>query len=127
MTDTSVVAAPVTGFWKKTWRLIWPYFKSEEWKSAWTLLVTVIALSLGTVYVAVLINSWYGEFYTALEQKDLTLTPVTLAGYELFTLNRFFYLMAKFTLLAFLAIIIAVYRIYLQQILEIRWRRDFVR
>ena len=53
MTDNSVVAAPVTGFWKKTWRLIWPYFKSEEWKSAWLLLVVVISLSLAGVYVAV--------------------------------------------------------------------------
>ena len=123
MTDNSVVAAPEAGFWKKTWRLIWPYFKSEEWKSAWVLLIAVIALSLGTVYVAVLFNSWYGEFYTALEKKDLTLTPVMIGTYEFFSLNRFFYLMGKFTLLAFLAIIIAVYRIYLQQILEIRWRR----
>jgi putative ATP-binding cassette transporter len=123
MTDTSLVVAPDAGFWKKTWRLIWPYFKSNEWKSAWALLVVVIALSLGTVYVAVLINSWYGEFYTALEKKDLTLVPVTIGSYELFTLNRFFYLMGKFTLLAFIAIIIAVYRIYLQQVLEIRWRR----
>lgn len=123
MTDNSIVATPEAGFWKKTWRLVWPYFKSEEWKSAWALLVVVIGLSLGTVYVAVLINSWYGEFYTALEQKDLTATPVTIGAYELFSVNRFLYLMGKFTLLAFLAIIIAVYRIYLQQILEIRWRR----
>jgi putative ATP-binding cassette transporter len=123
MTDTSVVATPEAGFWKKTWRLIWPYFKSEEWKSAWVLLIAVIGLSLGTVYVAVLFNTWYGEFYTALEKKDLTLTPVMIGTYEFFSLNRFFYLMGKFTLLAFLAIIIAVYRIYLQQILEIRWRR----
>jgi putative ATP-binding cassette transporter len=123
MTVTSVVATPVTGFWKKTWRLILPYFRSDEWKSAWTLLIAVILLSLGTVYVAVLINTWYGEFYTALQKKDLTLTPVTIGGYELFSLNRFLYFMGEFTLLAFLAIIIAVYRIYLQQILEIRWRR----
>ena len=123
MTDASVLTTPVTGFWKKTWRLIWPYFKSEEWKGAWALLVAVIGLSLGTVYVAVLINSWYGEFYTALEKKDLTLTAVTIGTYELFSVNRFLYLLGQFTLLAFLAIIIAVYRIYLQQILQIRWRR----
>src|SRR5690242_6899363 len=123
MTDTHAAAAPVTGFWRKSWRLNWPYFKSEEWKSAWTLLVVVIVLSLGTVYVAVLINSWYGEFYTALEKKDLTLIPVTVGSYELFTVNRFFNLMGKFTLIAFFAIIIGVYRVYLQQVLEIRWRR----
>jgi len=123
MTDNSIVATPEAGFWRKTWRLIWPYFKSEEWKSAWVLLIAVIGLSLGTVYVAVLINTWYGQFYNALEKKDLTLTPVMIGDYELFSLNLFLYLMGKFALLAFLAIIIAVYRIYLQQILEIRWRR----
>jgi len=123
MTDNSVVAAPVTGFWKKTWRLIWPYFKSEEWKSAWLLLVVVIALSLAGVYVAVLINTWYGNFYNELQAKDLTPTPVTIGSYELFTLNRFLYRMGQFTILAFFAIIVAVYRVYLQQILQIRWRR----
>src|SRR5882724_10787091 len=104
MTDISVVAAPTTGFWKKTWRLIWPYFKSDEWKSAWTLLVVVIALSLASVYVAVLINTWYGNFYNELQRKDLTPTPVAIGQYELFTLNRFLYRMGQFTILAFFAI-----------------------
>jgi putative ATP-binding cassette transporter len=123
MTDNSVITTPEAGFWRKAWRLAWPYFKSEEWKSAWALLVVVIGLSLAGVYVAVLINTWYGQFYNALEKKDLTLTPVMIGDYELFSLNLFFYLMAKFTLLALLSIVIAVYRIYLQQVLEIRWRR----
>jgi putative ATP-binding cassette transporter len=123
MTDNSVVVTPQAGFWKKAWRLIWPYFKSEEWISAWALLVVVIGLSLGSVYIAVLINSWYGVFYTALQQKDLTVTPVTIAGYELFSLNRFLYLMGEFAILAFFAIVAGVYQIYLQQILTIRWRR----
>ena len=123
MTDKSVVVAPQAGFWKKTWRLCWPYFKSEEWKSAWLLLVVVIGLSLAGVYVAVLINTWYGNFYNELQAKDLTPTPVTIGTYEFFTLNRFFYRMGQFTILAFFAIVIAVYRVYLQQILEIRWRR----
>jgi putative ATP-binding cassette transporter len=105
------------------WRLTWPYFRSEEWKSAWLLLVVVIVLSLGGVYVAVLINTWYGNFYNELQAKDLTPTPVAIGTYELFTVNRFLYRMGQFTLLAFLAIVIFVYRIYLQQVLEIRWRR----
>jgi putative ATP-binding cassette transporter len=123
MTDTSVVAAPVTGFWKKTWRLIWPYFKSEEWKSAWILLVAVVGLSLAGVYIAVWFNTWYGDFNNALQQKDLTPTPLAIFGFELIVLNRFLQLMAMFTIIALIAIVIAVYRIYLQQVLEIRWRR----
>lgn len=123
MTDQAIIATPDTGFWRKTWRLIWPYFRSEEWKGAWLLLIVVIALSLGSVYIAVWFNNWYGDFNNALQAKDLTPTPVTVAGYELFVLNRFLYLMLTFTLIALLAIVIAVYRIYLQQILKIRWRR----
>ncbi len=70
------------------------------------LLVVVISLSLASVYVAVLINTWYGDSTMQLQAKDLTPTPVTVAGHELFTLNPFFYLMGKFTLLvAFLAIV----------------------
>ncbi len=123
MSDTGLVVSPVSGFWRKTWHLVWPYFRSEEWKSAWILLAAVIALSLGSVYIAVWFNSWYGEFNNALQQKDLTPTPVEIGGYVFFELNRFMYLMAQFTVIAFIAIIVAVYRIYLQQILEIRWRR----
>ena len=123
MTDNSVVVTPQAHFWKKTWRLVWPYFKSEEWRSAWLLLIVVISLSFASVYVAVLINTWYGNFYNELQAKDLTPTPVTIGTYELFILNRFFYRMGQFTILAFFAIVIAVYRVYLQQILEIRWRR----
>src|SRR5687767_3861631 len=51
MTDETVVSAPVKGFWSKVWRLTWPYFRSEEWRSAWVLLVAVVALSLGRVYI----------------------------------------------------------------------------
>jgi hypothetical protein len=51
MTDNSVVATPEAGFWNKTWRLIWPYFKSEEWMSAWALLVAVIGLSLARTLI----------------------------------------------------------------------------
>ncbi len=123
MTDETVVAAPQTGFWKKMWRLTWPYFRSEEWRSAWALLITVIGLSFAGVYIAVWFNNWYGDFNNALQAKDLTPTPVTIGGYELFVINRFAYLMVLYLWIAFLAIVIGVYRIYLQQVLEIRWRR----
>ena len=51
MTDNSVVATPEAGFWQKTWRLIWPCFKPEEWRSAWALLVVVIGLPLAGTLV----------------------------------------------------------------------------
>src|SRR5919108_4437029 len=123
MNDNSVVAAPRSGFWKKTWRLIWPYMRSNEWKSAWLLLVAVIGLSLFGIYVDVQFNFWHRDFYNLLQQKDLSPTPVVLFGRELITVNHFAYMIGKFTLLAFTSIVSAVYAFYLQQVLQIRWRR----
>ena len=59
------------------------------------------------VYLVVLINRWYNEFYNALQNYDAAL---------------FWPLIGKFTFLALLHIVIAVYAIYLQQLLQIRWR-----
>ena len=66
-------------------------------------------MSFASVYVAVLINTWYGNFYNELQAKDLTPTPVTVGSYELFTLNRFLYRIGQFLIIAFFAIVIAVY------------------
>jgi ABC-type uncharacterized transport system fused permease/ATPase subunit len=96
MTDTSHVATTTSGFWRKTWRLTWPYLRSEEWKSAWLLLIVVIALSLATVYVSVLFNYWRRDFYNMLNAKDLHETPVVIGQTTLFTVNYFLYLMGKF-------------------------------
>jgi vitamin B12/bleomycin/antimicrobial peptide transport system ATP-binding/permease protein len=123
MTDETVVAAPVKGFWSKVWRLTWPYFRSEEWRSAWVLLAAVVALSLGRVYIAVLLNDWNREFYNALQQKDLTPTPIIFLGHEFGTVNKFLYLVGEFTLIVAILIVVFVYAIYLTQILELRWRR----
>src|SRR5688572_15670909 len=123
MTDTSQVVTSTTGFWRKIWRLTWPYFRSNEWRSAWVLLVAVILLNLGRVYLGVLFNEWNRDFFNALEQKDLTPTPVLLLGMDFGTVNRFAYLIGKFTLLAAILIVVFVYAIYLAQMLELRWRR----
>jgi len=122
MNDSSV-AAPRSGFWKKTWRLVWPYLRSNEWKSAWLLLIAVVVLSLFGIYLDVQFNFWHRDFYNLLQQKDLSPTPVVLFGRELITVNYFAYMIGKFTLLAFMSIVSAVYAFYLQQVLQIRWRR----
>ena len=123
MTDTSVIVAPTTGFWKKTWRLVWPYFSSREWKGAWALLIVVIALSLASVYLAVQFNMWRREFYNMLNSKDLHDVPVAIGSMTLFTTNYFLYLMGKFTFLALIYIVVGVYALYLRQILQLRWRK----
>ena len=57
-------------FLRKLWALTWPYFKSEERWVARGLLAVIIAMSLGLVFMNVLFNYWYKDFYDALQNKD---------------------------------------------------------
>ncbi len=93
---------------RDAWRLIKPYWTSEQRWSACGLLAAVVALNLGSVYISVRINEWRNDFYNALQHFDET---------------QFFRQLLIFTLLAFSDIIIVVYQIYLGQMLQIRWRR----
>ena len=94
-------------FLRDAWRLSLPYFKSKEGLRARLMLVLIVALNLGTVYMSVQFNSWYNVFYSALQDKN---APV------------FWQQMGKFAWLAFIAIVLAVYRFYITQLLHVRWR-----
>ncbi len=90
------------------WALTKPYWFSEERWSARGLLAAVVALNLLLVYVSVQLNEWNNDFYNALQNLDK---------------QAFFHQVAKFAVIAAANIIIAVYQLYLNQMLEIRWRR----
>jgi len=105
------MTSKLAGFWsfaKRVGRLSAPYFQSDKKWQARGMFVAIVALNLGSVYMAVLFNDWYGLFYDALQNKD---QPV------------FWTQIGRFTYLAFIAIIIAVYRFYLTQLLEMNWRQ----
>lgn len=107
--EPSVVNDAVRGdFIPRVWGLITPYWRSEERLRAWLLLIAVIALSLVSVGISVWINHWYKDFYNALENKDAT---------------AFWSLIGYFGIIAAAGIVGAVYRLYLTQMLTIRWRR----
>ena len=89
-------------------RLSAPYFQSEKKWHARGMFFAIVALNLGSVYMAVLFNDWYGLFYDALQNKDQAV---------------FWTQIGRFGYLAFFAIIIAVYRFYLTQLLEMNWRQ----
>jgi len=91
-----------------TWTLIRPYWFSEDRWAGRGLLVLVIGLNLGIVYINVLLNQWNNAFYNALQDKNYTV---------------FWSQLVRFTWLAALFIVAAVYQIYLNQMLQIRWRR----
>jgi putative ATP-binding cassette transporter len=96
-----------TGFLKAFWALTKPYWVSEQRAKAWTMLATVVGLVLMLVWLEVQFNAWNNDFYNTLQDKN---------GPE------FFRQLGKFTLLAVLFIITAVYRLYYQQMLTIEWR-----
>jgi vitamin B12/bleomycin/antimicrobial peptide transport system ATP-binding/permease protein len=95
-------------FVKRVVKLAMPYFQSDEKWKARTLLLAIVALNLATVFIAVQFNDWNGAFYDALQKKD---EPV------------FWQQMGRFSYLAFGGIVIAVYKFYLTQMLEMRWRK----
>ena len=93
---------------RSLWRLLGPYWWSEERWLGRGLLTIIVALNLGLVYVSVLFNEWNRLFYDSLQNKD----------YEAFKTQ-----LLRFTVLALIYIAVAVYRLYLTQMLEMRWRR----
>jgi len=84
-----------------------PYFRSDEKWRARGLLVAIVLLNLGAVYMLVQLNEWYRVFYDALQNKDQ---------------GVFWQQIGRFCWLALIYIVIAVYKFYLTQILQLRWR-----
>ncbi len=95
-------------FAREAWRLLLPYWRSDERWGALGLLAAIVVLNLGAVYVLVLLNAWNRSFYDALQQRDAATFAAQLG---------------RFCLLAAAFIVSAVYRQYLTQVLEMRWRR----
>ena len=94
-------------FFKQAWALTKPYFQSEQKWKARGLLLSIVALNLALVYMAVLFNDWNRLFYDALQNKQASV---------------FWTQLGRFTYLAVIFIVIAVYKFYLTQLLELRWR-----
>lgn len=95
-------------FWRAAWKLTRAYWYSAEKWQARGLLALIIGLNLAHVYLLVLLNAWNNTFYDALQNMDK---------------DGFFSALKYFGLLAAIYIIVAVYQLYLQQMLEINWRR----
>ena len=93
---------------RDAWAITYPYWQSEDRWAAWGLLITVLLLNLGTVYINVLLNKWNNTFYDALQDKDWLV---------------FVHQLIRFSWLAGIFIVLAVYQSYLNQMLQIRWRR----
>ena len=90
------------------WRLARPYFFSEDRWAGRVLLGAVIAIELSVVAINVMLNQWNNRFYNALQERNW---------------DAFIYEIGFFCVLAAIYIVLAVYQLYLNQWLQIRWRR----
>ncbi|HWO06630.1 MAG TPA: ABC transporter ATP-binding protein/permease [Methylomirabilota bacterium] len=88
--------------------MIRPYWVSEDRWPGLGLLLVVVSLTLGMVYLSVLLNRWNNDFFSALQEKNAVAFRRQL-------------LQVGWLVGAF--IVLAVYQLYLNQTLEIRWRR----
>src|SRR5580704_16649127 len=96
------------GMLKEAWEIARPYWFSEEQWVARGLLTAVLAMNLLQVWINVRLNSWHNDFYNSLQNYDE---------------SAFFYQLGLFALLAGAYILLLVYGLYLQQMLQIRWRQ----
>ena len=90
------------------WRIANPYFHSEDRWAGRVLLATVIAIELSIVGLLVLFNEWNARFYNALQDRNW---------------HVFVYQLGYFCVLATAYVVVQVYQLYLNQWLQIRWRR----
>ena len=100
--------AAAHGFLAKLWKLTAPYFWSEERWSARLLLAVVVGSGVLLVYLAKLMNEWNARFFNALQDKNF---------------DAFWAELRYFVVLALIFIVVAVYRLWFRQMLQIRWRR----
>jgi putative ATP-binding cassette transporter len=119
---TSRVAA-ARGFLAKLWKLTAPYWWAEDMaqirffgfafrvREKWiarSLLAVVIGMAVFMVYMSKLLNEWNRRFFNALQDKDQA---------------AFYAELWYWVILVAIFIIVAVYRLWLRQLLTIRWRR----
>jgi vitamin B12/bleomycin/antimicrobial peptide transport system ATP-binding/permease protein len=94
------------------YRLARPYFFSEDRWAGRSLLAAVITIELSIVAINVMLNQWNNRFYNALQERNW---------------DNFVWELMFFCGLAATYIVLAVYQLYLNQWLQIRWRRWMTR
>ena len=90
------------------WRIASPYFRSDDRWPGRILLAAVVGIELSLVALTVLFNEWNSRFYNALQDRNW---------------DVFVYQLGYFCILASFFVALNVYQLYLNQWLQIRWRR----
>jgi len=90
--------------------MIKSFFGTKEYRLwAWGGLAFLFAITWGQVYLTVLINQWYGEFYNILQKAD--------------DIEAFWASMIKFTYIAIPYIFVAMFVFYFAQHYAFKWRQ----
>jgi len=93
---------------RSAWQLLCLYWREGSRLSASLLLSAVAVMTISLVLIDVLFTTWYNYFYDALQEYDWR------SAYNLLVI---------FVFMAAVAIVLAVYRYYIQSYLGLRWRR----
>ncbi|MFC7737285.1 ABC transporter ATP-binding protein/permease [Roseomonas sp. GCM10028921] len=99
------------GFVRRFWRLARGYYTGDQKRTAWLLTAGVIGLTLLQIGIQVRFNLWNRDFFNALEARDR---------------GAFFGQMGTFLLLTTGSMVVAVFQLYVRQLLQLRWREWLV-
>ena len=91
------------------WRIAAPYFRSDDKWAGRALLAAVIAIELALVGIDVLLNKWQNRFYNALQEQNWD--SFVTGDRDFLRAGRCLHRCSR------------VYQLYLNQWLQIRWRR----
>ncbi|OYV32414.1 MAG: ABC transporter ATP-binding protein, partial [Acidocella sp. 20-61-6] len=112
---------------REAWGLAKPYFASDEKWVALGLLAAVIFLNLVLTELNVAFTYWQRDLYDAFQNKQFKEFLTLLFWFK--TMPAFPYIILGYAWYLAVFIIVAVYSLYLNQMLQIRWRqwmtRDF--
>lgn len=95
-------------FFAQVWSLTAPYWRSEEKRSAWVLILLVVALNYFIVEVAVLYSNWNRDFFNLMQNKEW---------------HNFWAMLGQFVMIMGVYTLIDLAEEYLRRTLRIRWRR----
>ncbi len=106
---------------RDAWRLASPYYRSEERWTARLMLASIIVMNFALVGMTVVLNYWNGAFFDSLQNKNWDVFINLLLFWRAPSAESGF--MPGFVPIVLVYIPIAIYRTWLTQWLQIRWRR----
>src|ERR1700742_3733645 len=109
MADNPALSAPTMGLMRRFLRLAGPFFMGgpDRWQAR-LLAGGVILLTLTQIAIQVRINVWNRDFFDALQYHNGA---------------AFLHQMVVFAVLGSTSMGVAVYQVYVKQLLQLRWRR----